>query len=88
MIRKTFDQPVTFEACWAAERWCKENGISVGPSCACWPQRGLLDGDYQIAKWRNLTAQERAQCHGTMTGDMRNGPVHVSIVEREKAVEL
>ncbi len=60
---------------YAAEAWCRENGISVGQSCATGPT-GLLFGQYDwIAKWRNLTAGEKRALHGTMSGDMREGPV-------------
>ena len=41
---------------------------------------GLLFGHYDwIAKWRNLTPAERAQLHGTMSGDFREGPVVISL---------
>lgn len=71
------DAPV-FTAMRAAEAWCREHGVSCGDPCGSLP-RGLLCGEFDIAKWRNLTARERKECHGTMTGDMRNGPIIVSI---------
>lgn len=74
MITKTFEQFA------AAERWCAEQGISVGRMQGPDP-RCLLWGDFDIAKWRNLTKAERAECHGTMTGG-RDGPIHVRICER------
>lgn len=67
-----------FAACNAAEAWCKENGISVGTTCRDLP-RGLKRGDYDIAKWRNLSAADIAVMDGQMTGDMRNGPVTVTM---------
>lgn len=73
-----FDQEGTFKAKFAAEEWCREHGISYGSSCAMMPT-GLLFGDYHIAKWRNLTALERKELHGEMTGDLRNGPVKIRI---------
>lgn len=74
-MRIHFNQAGTFKAMRAAEAWCHENGISVGQSSATGP-RGLLFGKYDwIAKWRNLSVRERNELHGTMTGDMRNGPV-------------
>jgi hypothetical protein len=79
-ITETFAQPGTFEAMRAAEAWCAQRGISVG-SCERGSPRGLLYGEITIAKWRNLNRRERAELHGEMTGDMRNGPVHVSICE-------
>ena len=70
-----FNQAGSFEAMYAAEAWCRENGISVGQSSATGPT-GLLFGPYDwIAKWRNLTAGEKRELHGTMSGDMREGPV-------------
>jgi hypothetical protein len=74
-MRILFKQAGTFQALYAAEAWCRENGISVGQSCATGPT-GLLFGHYDwIAKWRNLTAGEKTDLHGTMSGDMREGPV-------------
>ena len=78
-MRIEFDQKGLWQAKEAAEAWCRENGISVGQSSADGPS-GLLFGDYDwIAKWRNLTAQERADLHGTMDGDFREGPVIVTL---------
>lgn len=85
-MRIEFNQSGTFMAMFAAEAWCRENGISVGQSCAQGPT-GLLFGDYGwIAKWRNLTAMERADLHGTMSGNFREGPVVIAL--KEKAVQL
>jgi hypothetical protein len=67
-----------FSAMTAAENWCKENGISVGRMQGPSP-RGLLRGDFDIAKWRNLSKREKAELHGQMTGNMRNGPVTVEM---------
>ena len=78
-MRVVFNQKGTFQALRAAETWCKQNGISVGQSCALGPS-GLLFGHYDwIAKWRNLTPAERAQLHGTMSGDFREWPVVISL---------
>ena len=76
-MRIEFNKQGTFEAYRAAQAWCKANGISVGQSSATGPS-GLLFGEYDwIAKWRNLTARERKDLHGTMSGDMRGGPVMI-----------
>ena len=65
-MRLEFNQIGTFQALYAAEAWCRENGISVGQSSATGPT-GLLFGSYGwIAKWRNLTPKERSELHGTM----------------------
>jgi hypothetical protein len=73
-----FKRQGTFNALNDAQRWCKEHGISYGSTCARGPQC-LLFGDWNIAKWHNLTDDERSQCIGTISGDTRNGPVTVYI---------
>lgn len=78
MVTIVFDQPGDFEACAAAEKWCGERGISVGEMQGPAP-RGLLLGDYCIAKWRNLTNAEKRELNGRMTGAMRNGPVTITL---------
>lgn len=84
MITETFTQPGDFNALRAAEAWCAERGISVGQSERGSPC-GLLYGEFNIAKWHNLSACERRKLHGLMTGDIRSGPVNVSICEPESA---
>jgi hypothetical protein len=76
-----------FSGCHEAERWLDARGYSLGYMQGPSP-RGILFGDYEIAKWRNLSAKEKAQLHGTMTGDMRNGPVSVALsnVDAEPAI--
>ena len=82
-MRVEFNQTGTFQAMYAAEAWCRENGLSVGQSCATGPT-GLLFGRYDwIAKWRNLTASERQDLHGTMSGDMRDGPVVINLKDED-----
>ena len=36
-MRVEFNQTGTFQAMYAAEAWCRENGLSVGQSCATGP---------------------------------------------------
>lgn len=67
-----------FKAMHAAERWCAENGFSIGRGQRGSP-RGLLRGAWDIAKWRNLSRQERGDLDGTVTGDARSGPVTIRI---------
>lgn len=62
----------------AARAWCKARGVSYGPTDRT-RTIGLLVGDYLIAKWHNLTPKERRECHGTITGDARNGPLTLRI---------
>lgn len=77
-MQKIFTECGDFEACRKAEQWCEDKGISVGRMQAGDP-RGLKLGDYDIQKWRNLDFNERAQLDGTMTGDMRFGPIIVTL---------
>jgi hypothetical protein len=55
-----------FSAFYAAEQWCYDNGYSYGSMCGSEPI-GLLKGDHDIAKWRNLTDKQRKALDGTMT---------------------
>jgi len=80
MIIKTFDGTADFEACRAAEQWCRDNGISFGPMQGPEP-RGLMYGDVIIFKWRTLPVETIARLDGTMTGDMRHGPITIKIRE-------
>lgn len=86
MIQMRFDQKGDFAANYAAEKWCEDNDISFGLMCRDLP-RGLMHGDYNIAKWRNLSAREIKSLHGRMTGDMRNGPVFIEICEPKDAIK-
>ncbi|WP_438396385.1 hypothetical protein [Caballeronia sp. DA-9] len=77
-MKMVFEGEREFEACRAAEEWCERRGIAVGRPERGAP-RGLLVGYYDIAKWRNLSGPERRELDGTMTGDMRNGPVTITL---------
>ena len=77
-MKIVFKEQGDFAAQCAAEKWCRDNGISYGSSCALSPT-GLLRGDVIISKWHNLSAREIAFLDGTMTGDMRNGPVTIEL---------
>lgn len=82
-MKKVFDTlGGNFEACHEAEAWCRERCIAVGRMAADQP-RGLLFGYYNIAKWHNLSGPERRELDGTMTGDMRHGPVIVELQGEE-----
>jgi hypothetical protein len=80
VANKTFEQTGDFEAVHAAEKWCADNGISVGTMQADAP-RGLKRGDYNILKWSNLDKSDEQSLDGRMTGDMRNGPVCIELTE-------
>ena len=70
-----------FDAMHAAERYLRQRGFSIGQLQGPAP-RAIMFGAYDfIAKWRNLTPAERKSSHGQMTGDMRSGPVTVTIFD-------
>lgn len=64
-MRFTFNQTGTFQALWAAERWLKAKGYSLGQGCAGQPA-GILKGDFNISKWRNLSKEQIAQLAGRL----------------------
>jgi hypothetical protein len=77
----TFKGQRDFEALHLAEEWCRANGYSYGRLERGAPI-GLLRGDFDISKWRGMTAAEREALHGTMsTSDLsyRHGPVVIRI---------
>lgn len=67
---KTFEKRDDFGAMYDAEEWLRQRGFSVGSPCRGYP-RGILHGDYQIAKWRNLDRSEIIALHGVMRGNAR-----------------
>mgnify|MGYP001618217393 FL=1 len=82
MQTKRFDhvEGDSFSAYHAAESWCREQGYSVGPM-----QRGaptlVFYGDCDVAKFRNISAQERKAAIGKIegvSGRFRDGPVTVT----------
>lgn len=78
-MKLTFDQKGDFQAYYAAEKWCKENGISRG-SMERGNPIGLLRGDWHISKWSNMTKEEQLQCDGFMkSASFRNGPVFIEM---------
>jgi hypothetical protein len=76
--KMVFDRKGTFTAYNDAETWCFERGFSVGMMSRNDPI-GLWLGNVTVAKWINLTREERSMLDGKMTGDMRNGPITVEI---------
>jgi hypothetical protein len=63
-----------FEATRAAEKALGARGFAIGPMQRGAP-RAVMFGDYQVAKWRNLSRDERRETHASLTGDGRNGPL-------------
>ena len=86
-MKVVFEDAGDFAAVRAAEDWCEKRGLSVGAMERGKP-RGLLFGDYAIAKWHNLRQADKNALHGTMTGDMRNGPVTVTVDPTFTTAEL
>lgn len=76
--RFVFNEGGEFEACRSAVRFLESRGFSVGRMQGHDP-RGILLGDFDIQRWRNLRPSDREALHGVMTGSMRNGPVTVRI---------
>lgn len=68
-----------FTAYKAAEAWCAAQGLSVGPMCGRSSPIGLMRGEYAIAKWRNLSVQERKALDGRLSGDFRTGPITLDV---------
>jgi hypothetical protein len=62
------------------EAWLKARGFSIGRLQGPSP-RGVMLGDYDIQKWRNLSAEDRADLHGQVIRltTLRNSPVVVLI---------
>jgi hypothetical protein len=73
-LQRVFRQPGEWKANDAPEAWLAERGFSVGRMQAHSP-RGILFGEYDIQKWRNLDTREREELHGRMTGSARHGPI-------------
>jgi hypothetical protein len=76
----TFFKEGAFGSYYEATGWCIENGYSYGSMCGPLPI-ALLKGDYNIAKWKNLTSRERQEVDGIMTGDFISGEVTIIIYE-------
>jgi len=76
MVAKVCSSDKTFVAFHEAETYCKDLGFSVGRMC-CPEPIGVKRGDWDIAKWRNLSTGDRQAMDGAIVGDMRDGPVTV-----------
>ena len=77
-MKLTFREVGDFAATHAAEECLSKAGFSVGRSERGNP-RGILFGDFDIQKWRNLDRIERDRLHGTLAGDGRYAPVTISL---------
>lgn len=74
----TFEQKGDFQAMRTAKQWCRDNGVSFASAFGPEPL-GLMRGKFIIAKWCNLNQKERQQLDGKMEGDMRKGPVTITM---------
>jgi hypothetical protein len=77
-MKKVFKAEGNFEAYYKAEKFLRDNGYSYGSSQGSAPV-AIWKGDCHISKWRGLSEKERSECHGIITGQMRNGDITVNI---------
>lgn len=88
VFHKTFSGQGAFDALHAAEDFIRSIGASCGSNQRGAPT-GIMFGDFDIAKWRNMNARERGELHGVIdAGDHRNGPVAVRIFDSAPADKL
>jgi activating signal cointegrator 1 len=64
-MQKIFARLGPHQSTYAAERWLTERGISYAPSSARGPA-AIMFGNWNIAKWHNLTSKQQRQVHGTL----------------------
>lgn len=77
MEQKAFDADGDFGAYYAACEWLKQNGFSYGSMQRDDPM-GIMKGDWEIAKWRNLSESDKKSLDGQMSF-VRGGKCTVSI---------
>lgn len=80
-VQRVFKGRGEFQALRCARRWCEALGLSVGELQGPAPV-GVLVGMWNIAKWRNLTAAQKAGLDGKLTaggGSWRHGPVVLTL---------
>ena len=83
-MKKTFNNPETFKAYYAAQKYAEKQGYSVGQMCGKNPI-ALKKGNWNIAKWKNLAPLEKLDIDGHITSvDFRKGPVDVEMFEGAK----
>lgn len=90
MIRLEFRGDGDFEACTAAEAWCRKFGVSVGGMQSSDP-RGLWWGEADISKWRNLDEDDVEMLDGRMefpSGSCRRGPATIEITDPRRPDEI
>lgn len=80
---KTFDEPGDFGSYHAAAAWLMHEGYSCGSMCSGLPTAIIKGREIYIAKWKNLSGEERSKVDGTIEApSFRNGPVTVTLKDR------
>ncbi len=80
-----FEVKGTFQSLYTAQGWCTENGYSYGSLCGNSPV-ALWKGDCDIAKWKNLSQQDKKEMDGVMlSNDFREGKVIIKIYTNENS---
>lgn len=77
-IEVIFENEGDFQAYYAAQAWLQSRGFSCGRGQRGAPN-GILFGEYEISKWKNLSFSQRQMCDGVLVGDHRHGPISVVI---------
>lgn len=69
---------IKFKTEGEAQSALEQCGFSIGRLQRGDP-RGLLYGDFDIAKWRNLSKKDRDGLHGIYQRENRGGPVVITL---------
>lgn len=84
LVQQEFKAEGDFVSMYLAHAWLKERGYDYGSTSATFPV-AVMKGDYNDYdlpwKWKNFTAKQMNMVHGTITGNMRNGPVVVTLYD-------
>lgn len=83
-FEKIFTDAGEFLALGFARAYLYKRGFSMGPAQTGAPI-AVLFGRCKISKWHYLTDGQRNACHGTITGDVRKGPVTLKIFDHAPA---
>lgn len=75
---KEFTAEGDFAALREAEDYLAKRGFSVGRRQRGAPC-GVMFGEFEIQKWRNLSLEDRDALHGELLGPFREGPVRLTI---------
>jgi hypothetical protein len=79
-MRMVFKADGDFGAFYAAEKWCCDNGYSVGSMERDRPI-GLAKGNYDISKWHNLGSDKQLLDGVIAEGSKRENDVTVIIFD-------